>query len=58
MSGLNIGDIIFQLVALGVPVGFIVIFLRVIRISKQKQEQLYRIEEQLNSLQKSIQEKK
>ncbi|MGE8082019.1 DUF4083 domain-containing protein (plasmid) [Peribacillus sp. JNUCC 23] len=51
-SGINIGDVIFQLFALGVPIFFIVILLLFWRSSKKKKEQLDRIEEKLNSMEK------
>ncbi|WP_235179268.1 DUF4083 domain-containing protein [Bacillus cihuensis] len=48
--GINIGDIIFQLFALGVPIFFIIILLLFWRSSKKKREQLNRIEEKLDSI--------
>lgn len=53
-AGLNLGDIIFQLLALGVPIFFIILLLSFWRNSKKKKEQLNRIEEKLNSIQKRI----
>lgn len=51
-AGINGGDIIFQLFALGVPIFFIAIILLYWRSSKKKKEQLNRIEEKLDSIQK------
>lgn len=51
-AGLNLGDFIFQLFALGVPILFIIILFSYWRYSKKKKEQLNRIEEKLNSIQK------
>ena len=51
-SGINTGDVIFQLFALEVPILFIVILLLFWRSSKKKKEQLDRIEEKLNSMEK------
>ncbi|MGM0879152.1 MAG: DUF4083 domain-containing protein [Bacillota bacterium] len=51
-AGVNVGDIIFQLFALGVPIFFIVILFLFWRSLKKKKEQLNRIEEKLDSLQK------
>ena len=51
-AGINAGDIIFQLFALGVPIFFIAILLFYWRSSKKKKEQLNRIEEKLDSIQK------
>lgn len=51
-TGVNVGDIIFQLFAIGVPVFFIVILYLFWRSLKKKKDQLDRIEEKLDSLQK------
>lgn len=51
-SGLNVGDIIFQLFTLGVPILFIVIIVSFWRSYKRKKAQLDRIEDKLNSLEK------
>ena len=51
-SGLNVGDIIFQLFTLGVPILFIVIIVLFWRSYKRKKAQLDRIEDKLNSLEK------
>jgi hypothetical protein len=51
-TGVNIGDIIFQLFALGIPICFIAIILLFWRSLKKKKEQLDRIEEKLDSMQK------
>lgn len=48
----NIGDIVFQLLALGVPIFFIAIIIVCWRSFKKKREQLARIEEKLDSLMK------
>jgi uncharacterized protein YoxC len=45
---LNIGDIIFQLFAILVPIFFIVIIVFFVRSSKKRKEQLGRIEEKLD----------
>ena len=46
-TGVNIGDLIFQLFSLAIPIILIVIFFLFWRASKQKKEQLNRIEEKL-----------
>lgn len=51
-AGVHVGDIIYQLFALGVPIFLIVILFLYWRSSKKKKEQLNRIEEKLDSLQK------
>ncbi len=51
-TGVNVGDIIFQLFALGIPIFFIAIILLFWRSSKKKKEQLDRIEEKVDSMQK------
>ncbi|MBT2756904.1 DUF4083 domain-containing protein [Mesobacillus foraminis] len=48
----NMGDIIFQIFSLGVPIFFIAILLLFWRSSKKKKEQLNRIEEKFDSIQK------
>lgn len=53
-TGLNVGDIIFQLFTLGVPIFFIVIILLFWRSLRRKKEQLNRIEDKLNSLEKKV----
>jgi uncharacterized protein YoxC len=45
---LNIGDIIFQLFAILVPIFFIVIIVFFVRSSRKRKEQLDRIEEKLD----------
>lgn len=45
---LNIGDILFQLFAILVPIIFIVAIVFFIRSSKRRKEQLDRIEEKLD----------
>ncbi|MGJ7913237.1 hypothetical protein [Neobacillus sp. LXY-1] len=49
---MNIADIIFQLFVFAVPVIFIAIFFLSWRSFKMKKEQLNRIEEKLNSINK------
>lgn len=49
---LNMGDILFQLISLAIPIIFIVLIIYFWRASKQKKEQLNRIEEKLNRIQK------
>jgi cbb3-type cytochrome oxidase subunit 3 len=51
-GGVNVGDIIFQLFALGIPIFFIAILFLFWRSSKKKKAQLNRIEEKLDTLQK------
>jgi len=53
-TGLNIGDIIFQLFSLAIPIILIVIFFSFWRASKQKKEQLNRIEEKLGKISKNV----
>ncbi|MFD1777206.1 DUF4083 family protein [Fredinandcohnia salidurans] len=45
---LNIGDIIFQLFALLIPIAIIVAIIIFVRSSKKRKEQLDRIEEKLD----------
>ncbi|MDQ0242601.1 uncharacterized protein YoxC [Bacillus fengqiuensis] len=45
---LHIGDIIFQLLAVLIPVSFVVAIIFFIRSSKKRKEQLDRIEEKLD----------
>lgn len=52
-SGLNAGDIIFQLFALGIPIIFIAAILSLWRTSKKRKQQLDRIEAKLDSIQKN-----
>ncbi|WP_257984375.1 DUF4083 family protein [Neobacillus cucumis] len=47
---LNIGDIIFQLFAILVPIVFIVAIIFFVRSSKKRKEQLDRIEEKLDRI--------
>ncbi|MBD3107973.1 DUF4083 domain-containing protein [Bacillus sp. AGMB 02131] len=49
---LNIGDILFQLISLAIPIVFIVLIIYFWRASRQKREQLNRIEEKLEQIQK------
>ena len=49
---LNIGDILFQLISLAIPIVFIVLIIYFWRASRQKKEQLNRIEEKLDQIQK------
>ena len=51
-TGVNMGDVVFQLFSLAIPIIFIVILFSVWRASKQKKEQLNRIEEKLDRIQK------
>nr|WP_295974213.1 DUF4083 domain-containing protein [uncultured Bacillus sp.] len=55
-ASVNIGDMIFQLLFLGVPILIMAILLLFWRSSKKRNEQLNRIEEKLDSLQKRIDE--
>lgn len=52
IAGVNVGDIIFQLLTMGVPVFFIIILFVFWRSSKIKKEQFNRIEEKFSSMQK------
>ncbi|MFJ8071900.1 hypothetical protein ACIQZD_23710 [Peribacillus sp. NPDC096447] len=52
IAGVNVGDIIFQLLSIGVPVFFKIILLVFWRSSKIKKEQFNRIEEKFSSIQK------
>ncbi|PLS03364.1 DUF4083 domain-containing protein [Neobacillus cucumis] len=47
---MNIGDIIFQLFAILVPIVFIVAIIFFVRSSKKRKEQLDRIEEKLDRI--------
>jgi hypothetical protein len=47
-AGVNVGDIIFQLFALGVLISFIAILFLFWRSSKKRKEQLNRIEDKLD----------
>jgi hypothetical protein len=49
-TGVNIGDIIFQLVSIGIPIFVVYILFSYLRNSKRKKAQLDRIEQKLNSL--------
>ena len=49
---LNIVDILFQIFSLAIPITFVVFILAFWRASKAKKEQLNRIEEKLDQLQK------
>jgi hypothetical protein len=51
-TGINIGDILFQLFAIGIPIFVIGILVYFLRSSKRKKAQLDRIEQKLNSLEK------
>ena len=50
---LNIVDILFQIFSLAIPITFVVFILAFWRASKAKKEQLNRIEEKLDQLQKN-----
>ncbi|MGX2962103.1 DUF4083 domain-containing protein (plasmid) [Peribacillus sp. JNUCC 23] len=54
--GVNIGDIIFQLFFLAIPILFIAILFLFSRSSKKKKDQLDRIEKKLDSMQKRMDE--
>ncbi|MTH53405.1 DUF4083 domain-containing protein [Bacillus mangrovi] len=45
---MNIGDIVFQLFALLIPIAIIVTIIIVVRSSKKRNEQLDRIEEKID----------
>lgn len=52
-TSVNVGDILAQLFALGIPIIFIVVLFFFWRSGKKKREQLKRIEEKLDALQKT-----
>ncbi|MEE3954382.1 DUF4083 domain-containing protein [Peribacillus frigoritolerans] len=52
IAGVNIGDIIFQLLTIGVSIFFLIILFVFWRSSKIKREQFNRIEEKFSSIQK------
>jgi hypothetical protein len=47
---INVGDIIFQLFSLAVPLFLVFVLIQLWRSSKKRKEQLERIEEKLNQL--------
>ena len=51
---LNLGDIIFQLFAILVPVFFVVLIFLFIRSSKKRNERLNRIEEKIDNLNRAL----
>ena len=51
-TSVNMGDVLFQLIALAIPILFIAIIIYFWRASKQKKAQLDRIEEKLDHIQK------
>ncbi len=51
---LNLGDIIFQLFAILVPVFFVVLIFLFIRSSKKRNERLNRIEEKIDYLNRAL----
>jgi hypothetical protein len=52
VMSLNVGDIIFQLFSLTVPLLLVFVLIQLWRSAKKRNEQLKRIEEKLNQLEK------